>query len=77
MPFDDNTFEKVYAIESTCHCAQLSKVYAEVFRVLKPGGMFVSYEWISTDKYQPTSHLHKDIVAGILVSTDLTVSLTS
>lgn len=38
IPFDDNEFDMVYAIEATVHAPDLSKVYGEIFRVLKPGG---------------------------------------
>ncbi|WJX42293.1 SUMO protein smt3 [Trifolium repens] len=37
MPFPDNTFDGAYSIEATCHAPKLEEVYAEVFRVLKPG----------------------------------------
>jgi sterol 24-C-methyltransferase len=40
MPFDDNTFDGVYAIEATVHAPSLAGVYAEIFRVLKPGKVF-------------------------------------
>ena len=77
MPFQNDSIEKVYAIEATCHCAQLSTVYREVFRVLKPGGLFVSYEWISTDKYNPSNSNHKEIVDGILVCLVLKLNMLS
>ena len=44
MPFPDNTFDAVYAIEATVHAPSLAGVYSEIFRVLKPGGTFGVYE---------------------------------
>ncbi|KAJ8606608.1 hypothetical protein MRB53_040837 [Persea americana] len=38
MPFEDATFDMVYAIEATVHAPKLEGVYGEIFRVLKPGG---------------------------------------
>ena len=35
--FKDNTFDKVFAIESTCHAPNRCDVYDQVYRVLKPG----------------------------------------
>ncbi len=37
MPFPDNTFDKAYAIEATCHAQKLEDPYREIFRTLKPG----------------------------------------
>ncbi|CAI2192136.1 13929_t:CDS:2, partial [Funneliformis geosporum] len=65
MPFEDNTFDAVYAIEATCHAPKLEGVYGEVFRVLKPGGTFAFYEWCVTDKFDPTNIDHRRIVRGI------------
>jgi sterol 24-C-methyltransferase len=40
MPFEDNSFDAVYAFEATCHAANRVEVYSEIFRVLKPGGKY-------------------------------------
>ncbi|KAJ1657945.1 Delta(24)-sterol C-methyltransferase [Dispira simplex] len=53
MPFPDNSFDAVYAIEATCHAPKLEGVYSEIFRVLKPGGTFALYEWVTTDLFDP------------------------
>lgn len=42
LPFDDNTFDLVYAREVLHHTADLSRVCEQVFRVLKPNGMFIA-----------------------------------
>ncbi len=68
MPFEDACFDKAYAIEATCHAPDVSKVYGEVFRTLKPGGLFSCWEWIVTDKYDPSNKMHRHIIDGILVS---------
>ncbi|CAG8791742.1 8033_t:CDS:2, partial [Gigaspora rosea] len=65
MPFEDNTFDAVYAIEATCHSPVLDEVYSQVFRVLKPGGLFAFYEWCTTDKYDPTNPEHRRIIRGV------------
>ncbi|KAL0454051.1 UNVERIFIED_CONTAM: 24-methylenesterol C-methyltransferase 2 [Sesamum latifolium] len=46
MPFEDNTFDGAYSIEATCHAPKLEDVYSEIYRVLKPGSLYVSYEWL-------------------------------
>lgn len=67
MPFEDNSFDAVYAIEATCHAPKLEGVYGEVFRVLKPGGTFAFYEWCVTDKYDPNDPEHRRIIRGVEV----------
>lgn len=48
LPFPDASFDGVYAIEATCHAPDRTKVFAEIFRVLKPGQTFACYEWCLT-----------------------------
>lgn len=65
MSFPDNTFDAVYAIEATVHAPKLEGVYAEIFRVLKPGGVFGVYEWLMTDRYDDNNLHHREIRLGI------------
>jgi len=61
MPFSDNTFDAVYAIEATCHAPDPVGCYKEIYRVLKPGQCFAVYEWCITDHYDPNNAIHKRI----------------
>lgn len=65
MSFPDNCFDAVYAIEATVHAPSLEGVYGEIFRVLKPGGVFGVYEWLMTDKYDNDNPTHRSIRLGI------------
>ncbi|KAH3900335.1 probable Sterol 24-C-methyltransferase [Saccharomycodes ludwigii] len=65
MEFDPNTFDKVYAIEATVHAPTLEGVYGEIYKVLKPGGIFAVYEWVMTDKYDPSNPEHRKIAYEI------------
>lgn len=65
MPFEDNSFDGAYSIEATCHAPKLEEVYAETFRVLKPGALYVSYEWVTTDKYNAGDKEHIEIIQEI------------
>lgn len=44
MPFDDNTFDLVWTQHSTMNIADKSKLFAEIHRVLKPGGRYALNE---------------------------------
>jgi sterol 24-C-methyltransferase len=67
IPFEQGTFDGVYAIEATCHAPDKDGVYSQIFRVLKPGACFAGYEWCMTDKYDPSNQAHRDIKLGIEV----------
>ncbi|KAJ3381949.1 hypothetical protein HDU84_004730 [Entophlyctis sp. JEL0112] len=62
MPFKDASFDAVYQVEATCHAPRLEMVYGEIFRVLKPGGKFASYEWCTTEKYNEADLEMKRVV---------------
>ncbi|TDZ26254.1 Sterol 24-C-methyltransferase erg-4 [Colletotrichum orbiculare MAFF 240422] len=61
IPFEDNTFDAVYAIEATVHAPSLEAVYSEIHRVLKPGGVFGVYEWVMTEAYDNDNLRHREI----------------
>lgn len=65
MDFPDNSFDAVYAIEATVHAPSLEGIYSEIFRVLKPGGVFGVYEWLMTEKYDNDNPRHREIRLGI------------
>lgn len=65
MSFEDNSFDAVYAIEATVHAPSLEGIYSEIFRVLKPGGVFGVYEWLMTDAYDNNNPNHREIRLGI------------
>jgi hypothetical protein len=46
-------------------CPQLEDVYGEVYRVLKPGALFLSYEWVSTGLFDPSNPTHVRIMDEI------------
>lgn len=65
LPFPDNSFDGVYAIEATCHAPDRVGVYSEILRVLKPGGIFATYEWCLTDEYDKNNAEHRWIKKAI------------
>jgi 24-methylenesterol C-methyltransferase len=55
----------MFQLPSLLFVVQLEIVYSEIFRVLKPGGSFVSQEWVSTPKYDGSDAEHKRIIEEI------------
>ena len=71
IPVPDATYDAVYQIEATCHAPDAVGCYSEIFRVLKPGGVFASYEWCLTDEYDPQNEEHRKIRQEILIGNGL------
>jgi len=58
IPFPDDAFDKIYAIEALCHAPDTVGVYKQILSKLKPGGKALFYEWALTDKYDPSNPDH-------------------
>ena len=66
---EDNTFDRGYAIESTCHAPDKRRAFEEIFRILQPGALFWGQEMCLTDKFDPNDSRHqavkRDLMRGI------------
>ena len=47
----DASFDRVYNLEAIAHATSNAAAYAEVYRKLKPGGLFASYKWCMTSRF--------------------------
>ncbi|KAB2627531.1 cycloartenol-C-24-methyltransferase [Pyrus ussuriensis x Pyrus communis] len=71
LPFPENSFDAVYAIEATCHAPDAYGCYKEIYKVLKPGQCFAAYEWCMTDAFDPDNQEHQKIKAEIEIGDGL------
>jgi len=71
VPAPDESFDAIYEIEATPHAPSKEGVYAEMYRLLKPGGSLCGYEWCMTDKYDPSNEEHKKIKYGVEIGNGL------
>ena len=46
LPFDDGAFDMVFSKDAIVHIPDKAACYAEVLRVLAPGGAFVGSDWL-------------------------------
>jgi sterol 24-C-methyltransferase len=58
IPFPDETFDKIYAIEALCHAPSIVDVYKQIRSKLKPGGKAAFYQWAMTDLYDASNPSH-------------------
>lgn len=65
IPLPDDTFDAAYSIEATVHAPDHGALFAELYRVLKPGAQLASYEWCLTTCYDPADPQHREIKKAI------------
>ena len=62
LPYDDNMFDAVYAIQPMTYVSDGDFTLKEVFRVLKPGGKFGFNDVAALDKYDRENHAHRLLI---------------
>jgi len=65
LPFSDNYFDAIYQIQALTYVKDMDKLFAEIYRVLKPKGRFSWLDWVVLDKYDPNNDEHKTIIECI------------
>lgn len=65
IPAAEASFDAAYQIEATPHAPDKEGAFAEIWRVLRPGGMFGGYEWCMTSGYNAGDPDHQEIKKGI------------
>ena len=62
LGFPDNEFDVVYIANTIHHVQDRAKLFFEIRRVLKPGGLFVSIDPLA---YNPVINVYRHLAAGV------------
>jgi sterol 24-C-methyltransferase len=65
LPFPDNSFDAVYEVGVFTYSKDLSKLFKEIHRILKPGGKFSGLDWVRLPNYNPADPHHADLMRRI------------
>lgn len=65
LAFDDNNFDCIYEIQARSLCRDLSKLFSELHRILKPGGKISLLEWVRLPGYDAQNPHHRELMQKI------------
>lgn len=65
LPFADNSFNSIYEIQALSYSRELDKLFAELYRVLKPKGKVSFLEWVRLPNYDEKNSHHRALMKKI------------
>ena len=65
IPAADSSIDAAHQIEALSHALDKTSAYAEKFRVLRPGAVFVGHDWCMTPLYDSGDPAHRELKQGI------------
>jgi len=63
LPFTDASFDVVFSKDALLHVPDKDALFAEVFRVLKPGGVFAASNWMIAHDGEPSPQMKAYVAA--------------
>lgn len=65
LPYADNSFDSIYEIQALSLSRDLTKLFAELHRILKPGGKISLLEWVRLNNYDPQNSHHVELMQKV------------
>ncbi|KAL4003124.1 Sterol 4-C-methyltransferase strm-1 [Acanthocheilonema viteae] len=65
LPLMDSHYDCAYAVYALKYLEDLKPALQEINRILRPGGFFLVYDLLKTDKYHSSSEEHKTIIKNL------------
>ena len=59
FPLDDESYDVVYSKDALIHIEDKHALFKEVFRVLRPGGIFIASDWMRRDEQPPGPEMRR------------------
>ncbi|RWC90908.1 MAG: methyltransferase domain-containing protein [Mesorhizobium sp.] len=63
LPFADSSFDVVFSKDALLHVPDKDGLFAEIFRVLKPGGVFAASNWMISHDGEPSPDMKAYVAA--------------
>jgi Methylase involved in ubiquinone/menaquinone biosynthesis len=63
LPFPDNSFDLVFSKDALVHVPDKEALFAEIFRVLEPSGVFAASDWLIGHDGEPSKDMRDYIEA--------------
>lgn len=63
LPFAAGSFEVVFSKDALLHVPDKDALFADIFRVLKPGGVFAASDWLISHDGEPSAEMKAYVAA--------------
>ncbi|KAL2870130.1 class I SAM-dependent methyltransferase [Aspergillus lucknowensis] len=65
LPFTENSFDAFYQIQALSLCKDLTALFREIHRVVKPGARISLLDWVSFPSYEPSNAEHAELMRRV------------
>ena len=63
--FADNAFDAIYHVQVFTYARDFEKLFADLYRMIKPGGRLSCLDWVRLDAYDPTNAHHMELIKRV------------